>query len=419
MKRNLLILSLLALTACGAHYNKDDSQRLVSVSIVDRNGFNETISAEDRLKKYSSVNFLQNNPYEKVTRVFGRDPQGNVSAIITSYHPNGQPKQYLEVVNGRALGAYIEWHPNGEQKLCANIVGGIGDIEAGAESSWLFDGISQAWDEKGNLLVEIPYQKGIMEGISVYYHDNGKRWKEVPYHNNQINGLVKVYRDDGSLLQSAEFSQGLTHGATLRYWNETQLASREQFSEGKLISGEYYDFNGKRLGGVENGKGEKILFSRNHIAEIQTIQDGQQHGIIKVYADNGSLERSYNSINGIKNGDEIIYYEKDGRPKISISWQNGIIQGIVKTWYPNGSQESQREFSQNKKNGLSTAWYPDGSVMLIEEYEKDLLLTGKYYRKKEKQPISTVRKGEGTATIFNSAGEQINSVTYREGKPLA
>ena len=66
----------------------------------------ETINSKDRLNAFEKTNFLSAQPYQKVMRVYGKQENGDIKACITSYHPNGQVKQYLESVNNRAFGAY-------------------------------------------------------------------------------------------------------------------------------------------------------------------------------------------------------------------------------------------------------------------------------------------------------------------------
>ncbi len=127
---------------------------LASVHIVDRNGFSETISSKDRLSQLQNVDFLKPQSYQKVLRIYGRDSKGNVRSVVTSYHPNGNPKQFLEILNARAFGNYREWHPNGVQSVATKVIGGTPDITLIAEKTWLFDSTSCAWDEDGHLIAD-------------------------------------------------------------------------------------------------------------------------------------------------------------------------------------------------------------------------------------------------------------------------
>ena len=103
--------------------------------------------------------------------------------------------------------------------------------------------------------------------------------------------------------------------------------------------------------------------------------------------------------------------------KSSLYWDEDIIHGIVKTWYDNGQLESQKEITKNNKNGTSCSWYRDGSLMLIEEYENNILLKGSYYKSNHPEPISTIFDGNGIATLYNSDGTFLRKVRYQKGLP--
>lgn len=396
---------------------------LVSINFIDRNGFSETIGQGERLNQYRQVDFLQSQPYQKVLRIFGRDHLGNIKAYMTSYHANGLPKQYLEVVNNRAFGTYREWYANGTTKLEAHIVGGIADLDEASSKSWLFDGCNRAWDEQGILLADISYSNGILDGESTYYHPNGNIWKRVPTTQGLLEGTYSIYRENGEILQTTEYCGGLKNGASIRYWCPEQVASEETYRAGMLISGRYYSICGEFISDIEDGTGYRAIFGKESISELQEFQRGAQMGEVKVFDQRGVLVSLHHIKNEIKHGEEIEYYEPDHvdddiMPKVSINWVNGKIQGNSKTWYPNGVMESQREMNNNEKNGVLTAWYEDGSVMLLEEYERNKLVKGEYFAPREKIPVSLVSNGKGIATIFDSHGNLIRKVTYSNGKPL-
>ena len=74
--------------------------------------------------------------------------------------------------------------------------------------------------------------------------------------------------------------------------------------------------------------------------------------------------------------------------------------------------------NNNKKHGLSFAWYKEGDLMLMEEYENDLLVKGSYYKNWEKTAISKVENGKGIATLFDKDGRLIRKIDYEKGIPL-
>lgn len=415
-----LYLIIIGLNSCTSR-SHSNQHHLQSISFIDRNGMTETISNKDRLYQYEKVDFSKPQPYQKILRIYQRDLQGNIHARITSYHPNGQPKQYLEIINSRAFGNYQEWYENGSCKLIVKVIGGDADINPTAEATWLFDGCAKVWDEEGNLTASIMYEKGALEGESLYYHKNGNIWKKIPYKNNQMDGLVEFFLENESPLQRIPYSQGKRNGIAQRFWEyPTIVAAEENFREEYLEEGRYYYPDGSSVSEIVKGNGWKAVFGKCDVIELHEYKDSLPEGQVKIFGPDKELFRLYHVRNGLKHGEEVEFYEmpgKKGVPKLSISWHEGKIQGLVKTWYDNGIQESQKEMSQNSKNGVSIAWYQDGTLMLLEEYDNNKLIRGEYYRLGEKTPLSTVVDGKGLVTLFDSEGHFLQKISYEKGLP--
>lgn len=394
---------------------------LTSIHIVDRNGFSETISSKDRVIQFQNVDFLKPQPYQKVLRVYGRDSNGNIRSVATTYYPNGNPKQFLEILNGRANGTYSEWHENGVPSLVAYVIGGMPDLTTAAEKSWLFHGMSRAWDVEENLIAEINYDQGFLNGVSIYYHPNGQIWKCIPYEKGKINGKVEIFKKDGKLLSQIFYCQGHREGKSFRYWDCNFIASEEEYCQNKLKNAQYFDQQGQLIAEIKQGVGYRAIFGKNGLKELQEIQDGHIEGEVKVFDKQSNLKRVYHIKDSVKHGEEIEYYPFSAKyglqPHLIFNWYEGKIQGNVRTWYPNGNIESQKEMANNNKNGISTAWYKDGNLMMLEEYEDNKLVRGEYYKKGERIPLTQVMQGKGTATIYDAEGNFVQKINYLNGKP--
>ncbi len=392
--------------------------KLVSINLIDANNLSETVTNPERLKQYEEQDFLSCQGYKKVMRIYSRDADGNMSAYITTYHPNSLPKHYLEVSNGRACGQFKEWYENGQLKVESTVVGGDPDVTEAAQKTWLFDGLSKAYDNSGKILAEINYSGGVLSGLSTYYHPNGKIWKLIPYCQGMIEGTAQIFKDSGDLFQVTEYAQNEPHGSSIRYWTSELIASNEQFDQGRLRCGSYFDIDGTPITEVKDGFGKRVLFGKDTVAEIIEIKSGVPEGKVEKYSTSGDIYSIYYVKNGVKNGEEKIFYPMQPlRLKLSINWVQGKILGAVKTWYPNGQLESQKNYSDNMKNGIATAWYNDGSIMFMEEYEKDKLVKGEYFRRGDSFPITEIKQGIGTASLFDSEGRFLRKISYHNGKP--
>lgn len=416
-----IILFALILIAAGCNRAPDDP--LVVIQIQDRNGLIETISTPDRIANYATVDFLSPQPYKKVLRSYKKEEKNH--SKITTYHPNGMIAQYLEAEEMRAHGAYREWFPNGQLKLEAYVIGGTADVSAGTQRDWLFDGTSHVWDEQGNLVAQISYEKGMLEGPSLYYFPTGGIEKELPFVKNDLDGEATEYSLEGEVKSKTHFKKGHREGACLSFFANGQPAMIEDYTDGLLLKGTYNNPEGKQIAEVDNGGGFQATFEGNALT-LMEFRMGKPNGLVKKYTPNGELCRSYFLKNGKKHGEEIEFYlssELDQPsdkplPKLSVNWNDNAVHGFVRTWYNNGVRQSEREYCRNQKQGPALAWYRDGNLMLVEEYEKDQLIKGQYFKINSKEPVSTIANGNGVASLYDEAGLFLRKISYLKGKPV-
>jgi antitoxin component YwqK of YwqJK toxin-antitoxin module len=375
---------------------------------------NETISAKDRLEKYTKTDFLTSQPYKQVVRIYSNDAPQKTS-ILTTYHPNGYIYQYLEVVNARAFGSYKQWHSNGQLEISATVIGGPAGITELEQQQWIFDKKNFVWDESGNLISTFNYEKGQLQDEALYYHANGNIKRQELYHNNELDGVVSEFNEEGMLTEKMSFKNGSREGESIGYWSPNTVSFVEKYKNGLLLNGEYFDEKSKLLSKIHNGNGIKTTLFNEYQARIE-FKNGQPEGNVEKYY-NSALQSITHVKNGKKHGEETEYYADGETPKLTVHWAEDKLQGTVKTWYDNGNIESQKDMYDNKKNGVSTAWYRNETIMLIEEYEHNILVKGAYYKINENIPVSTILKGNGTATLYDEAGNFLKSIKYQNGLP--
>lgn len=421
MNKFIYLITFVVLAGCAPRTPQDNSSTVTSMQIIDRNGFAETFNNKDRLAQYKNVDFLKPQPYQKVLRVYGRNAAGQNTSKITSYHDNGQPWQYVETVDGRAHGFYREWFPSGQLKIEAYLIEGLADINDLAQRSWVFDGLSRVWNEQGNLIAEIHYEKGVLDTPSLYFHPNGSLQKKIPYQAGLIEGDQMIYDEVGAVLEQISYSAGLKQGRAHANWPSGSSMFVETYEKDLLQEGAYYDSTGKLVAQIVNGKGKQALFKDDFLYSLAEYDHGVPQGLVSVFNPNGSLRSTYLVQDGKKNGEEWEYYpakeNEKLQAKLCVYWHDDTLQGNCKTWYANGVMESQREVNGNKKQGHCFAWYKNGDLMLMEEYENDLLIKGAYFKKGDKAPATKVEAGKGIATLHTCDGLFIRKVSYEKGKP--
>lgn len=350
-----------------------------------------------------------------------KNSKGESVSCLTTYHTNGQIKQYLECVNNRACGRYREWHSNGKIRIQAEVISGIADLHPSAESGWLFDGVSFAYNDEGTLEAAISYEKGLLEGTSYYYHTNGELWKECPYHKGFPHGEFLTYTPTGALLKRQAYTNGHLHGTSIRYDEcSSEKWSEEVYENGLLMQGTYLDPETQNIRyTIQEGKGTQALYGKYAIVETRTFHRGKAQGKVTVFDPLGkTILQTYSLMDDHKHGEELFFHTDSSQPKLLLTWNQGILQGPVKTWYANGNLESCKELVNNKKSGLLTIYYPEGQIMATEEYNDELLIKGEYFRLGDRYPYSKIEKGYGSAVFFTETGNISKKITYQDGKPV-
>jgi antitoxin component YwqK of YwqJK toxin-antitoxin module len=96
-------------------------------------------------------------------------------------------------------------------------------------------------------------------------------------------------------------------------------------------------------------------------------------------------------------GEVILYYD-DGAIKARIPLNKGIRSGKANTYHPNGSKKTERNYVNNKVDGLSKAWYENGNLESEE----------------------TIRNGlrHGYKKSYYESGEKKEVVLYEDGSPV-
>ncbi len=411
MKFSFLSLALLFLTACSP-----STLSLSKVHLTTQKGLTQTLTTRERLKPYEEDSFISHQPHLKVIRIY--DGADDNKTVITTYYPSGHIYQLLECKNNQAFGLYKEWYANGKIKVIAHIIGGSPEIVPAGNSSWIFDGESQAFDEEGNLEASFNYENGLLEKESFLYYPTGEIKKMLPYKNDLLHGQMIHYDREENILEKTLYDKGVKDGRASLYWDKKVLASDEKYLKGKLVSGLYFNRVGKLIGQVQDCFGYKVVWKEDSSYELVEYQSGVPEGKVSLFNAKGSLIYQYYQHLGAKDGEEIIFYPNSTQPKLSLSWRNGLLHGSIKSWYPNGNLESEREISQNKKHGLLRARYENGDLMLLEEYDQDRLIKGEYFRKDSSFSCSSITSGEGTACLFDSKGILLQKIDYEGGKPV-
>lgn len=168
------------------------------------------------------------------------------TGIISENYPNGKPKLWKNVINGKANGLWLEWYANGELRYRAYWKDSKG------HGKWEY------FYSDGTLRSVSVYQNDIPIGLSRTYHPNGQLASETTYVDGKKNGIVYTYDTQGTLISSQLYAD-----------NEAVLNKPILFEVGKIATAEHNEWDisfmpdGRTLYFVrrEAGKTQQQIFS--------------------------------------------------------------------------------------------------------------------------------------------------------------
>ncbi len=101
-----------------------------------------------------------------------------------------------------------------------------------------------------------------------------------------------------------------------------------------------------------------------------------QNGIIKTYYPNGTVESRVSFIEGVLEGSSFWYFE-NGNKKTEKVYLDGKLDGIIKEYYASGLLKKETHFANGILDGIEKFYYDNGSLKFVKTYNKGELLSRK------------------------------------------
>lgn len=136
------------------------------------------------------------------TLIFTEKYHSGEKEFITSYYPDGSPKEVDPYVNGAVEGLRKTYYPGGEPKTL------------------------ETWTA------------GKQEGLTTIFRD-GEKYQEIPYVKGYKNGIGHVYKDGGIVVQDVTWKNDQMHGRCTTYIDNRKVD--EWYFKGQKVTKGYYD----------------------------------------------------------------------------------------------------------------------------------------------------------------------------------
>lgn len=108
--------------------------------------------------------------------------------------------------------------------------------------------IEYSYYPNGKIEFKATYLNDKLDGISEYWDESGNLKSVSNYSAGKLHGLLKQFQQNGELIHSVEYFHGRKHGLEVWYWDNGQLKSQQKFEFGEPVSElQRWDFEGKPL----------------------------------------------------------------------------------------------------------------------------------------------------------------------------
>jgi uncharacterized protein len=261
----------------------------------------------------------------------------------------------------------------------------------------------------GKIASEGFMKNGKPDGYWKTYYPSGIIKSEGNRKNQLLDSTWCFYNEKGDTIEKVNYILGKRNGYTYGYNN---LTGQDPINKGKIISKELY-LNDKK-------EGMSVYFFAN----------GQQRENI-IYADNK------------RQGNSMIYDEKGNvitieayfkgvlteREKINRTDNEGLKQGIWRTYYANGRIKSEYYYKDDLLNGDLKEYDENGNIRILLHYAKgsiietndtssiDVEIINKYDQEGNLSFSGSYKNGipVGIHRVYDNTGKVINSILYGEG----
>lgn len=242
-------------------------------------------------------------------------------------------------------------------------------------------------------MYEENYYGGVRQGVKRTYDQEGNISEETFYEKDTLI-YIKDYVK-GRLHTEGFIKNGVLEGPFIRYYPNGKIEVELQMKNGlswNVIS--FHDTlgNNKNYGKFENGTGDCDTYS----------QDG--HLLSKIHFDDGI-------VNGV-----VYDYYPNGQVEWEMNHSNGMMQGQTKYYNENGELIELQNYSNGERDGLSFRYFK-GRVI-----EKDVYYKGRIWNILELndttgKPIdhSTFKDGNGIHPLYDDNGVYYGFETLKYG----
>ena len=275
---------------------------------------------------------------------------------------NGLPTRTETWEKGEQTGYYIDFHGNG---IRSDSIGTLAGKGAGPFRHYTPIG-GPDWAKT--------FTDGKLTGPAWEYHLCGTVSEEQELVDNQLEGTLTMLLPDGRVKFKGTFKEGLRHGTNVGFHPQGDTSDVYTWVDGKLNGGmrEYWRHGPlMREAGYRDGHpvGEMRSYHENGKLRVETPfnDDGKEEGMHREYTSNGELVTELEYARGLLM--HYRYLDRSGNVLAEAKRSKGRFE--LKGYHEDGYLQVDGIYlDEGAKDGTWNYYNPDGSLRLVEVYDK-------------------------------------------------
>jgi antitoxin component YwqK of YwqJK toxin-antitoxin module len=262
----------------------------------------------------------------------------------------------------------------------------------------LLHGYYKEYDEKGNLIMTMLYEKGAIVKskvedeteieISNKYNQKGTLIYSGAYRQNVPVGVHRQFGPDGKIINALVYndngllvSQGIVdeagnfNGRWKDFYADSTVKAEGQYTNNRRTgSWKFYNIQGKleQTGSYNAGRPDGIwkwFYPGGAVLREEEYFQGEREGAYTEYTENGDIITTGEYLAGEKNGP---WKYKSGNLTEEGNYITGLKDGLWKAYYPNGKLRFKGNYIQGNPDGIQTYYFDDGRLKEEQNYDNGI-----------------------------------------------
>jgi len=202
---------------------------------------------------------------------------------------------------------------------------------------------------------------------------------------------------NGNIRYESEFVDGKPVGLMKRYSENGNLAAEMMFDsiEDKCYAKLYHSNSSLAAEGWFRSQKKDSVWtyyseSGQYIILREPYENGIINGIVKSYFQGGQVAEITSWKNGVKDGAWQLYFE-NGNLRSEGTYIDGTLEGLYSAYYPEGNLELSGNYKNNLADGEWTLYNKDGTVNFIFRYDAGKLLNQSELLEKDDEVLQKIQ----------------------------